>query len=452
MTHAKKFRWSVCLLSLLAFEASNAGAPKRTRVSPRAAVVPPPPKPNTFEGAEPGDDKIKIKVSQDGKTIFVAGEMVLGSYRKFARVLKSAPAVRTVHLGSPGGIVLEGFLMSALVRERKLNTYVESGCSSSCTQVLVAGVDRAVAPSAKVGFHASATVVETTDDAPEGGSVVPSGGGDKNQTAGKSSPENLTPDENDDLVFKLSFVRSGIDQSFITRAFTTPHRDMWYPSVADMVVARVLTRTSKGSEISMAPGIGMSRTALDEVLLKKPIWQKAKVLRPAHFEVSIGAALRASQLGSSDKLTVETAYAELRDQLTGELKTAPDTILNQFVTLSVDQVKADPDHYFPSCGRASGLKDDSEPLATPDLDRQEADVLTEIMQTSERAKAPTFDKSGRIITKLLAAQTSAKDLSEDAQACQDAKSLLSAIASLPDKKRAEAYRALMVYGGDEPAK
>jgi hypothetical protein len=114
-----------------AMAAPQAPPPIRSTM-PRATAA----KPTAFNGAEPGDDKIKIKLSEDGKVIFVAGEFVAGSYRKFARILKSAPAVRTVHLGSPGGIVLEGFLMSALVRERKLNTYVETACSSSCTQVL----------------------------------------------------------------------------------------------------------------------------------------------------------------------------------------------------------------------------------------------------------------------------------------------------------------------------
>jgi hypothetical protein len=447
--------WSVCLVSLVAASVPASGAPKRSRLPRQQILVPSPPaKPNTFEGAEPGDDKIKIKLSEDGKVIFIAGEMVTGSYRKFARVLKGAPAVRTVHLGSPGGIVLEGYLMSALVRERKLNTYVESTCASSCTQVLVAGVDRAVAPLAKVGFHASAVVDDTDDDSAPSKladeTPIPSKTNDKNEGSASAAPDNAPPDENDDLVFKLSFVRSGVDQSFITRAFTTPHKDMWYPSIAEMVVARILTRTSTGGEISLAPGIGMSRSALDENLLEKLVWQKAKALRPAVFEASILEALRDSQIGASETETIEAAYGELRDRLSDELSSAPDIIVDRFLTLSVDQMKADPNHYFLSCGRANGLKADSKPLTMPDLEKREADVMIEIMQASTRVKAPSYRKSERMITKLLFAQKGPADLEEDAQACEDAKGLLNAIAALPQKNRAGAYRALLVFGGDEP--
>jgi hypothetical protein len=453
MTRVKMLWWSACLIPLMALDPTIAASPKRPRFRPPVVKVSVPVKPNTFEGAEPGDDKVKIKLSEDGKTIFVAGEMVFGTYRKFARVLKSAPAVRTVHLGSPGGIVLEGFLMSALVRERRLNTYVETFCSSSCTQVLVAGIDRAAAPLAKVGFHASAYVEDEDEPSTNISEPAPLVSGDKstdkNAAIAPVAVVNSPPDENDDLVFKSSFVRTGVEQGFITRAFTTPHADIWYPSIAEMVTARVLTRTSTGNEIPVAPGIGMARTALETDLLKRPLWQQAKALRPAAFEASILEAVRVSQIGTSDEDVVKTANTELGDRLADEFATAPTAILDSIAVLARDQMSADPLDYFTSCYLAAGAKKDREPTKMPLLDQREEDLMISLMQSRERGKPLSYAKSGRLITKLLVTRTSEDEASEDAQTCKDAKSLLNAIADLPSKKRGEAYRALMVYGGDE---
>lgn len=448
MTRATMIWPVLCLILAFAHVPTLGAAPKRQsfRVPPVAA---PPVKPNTFEGAEPGDDKIKIKVSDDGKTIFVAGEMVFGTYRKFARILKEAPAVRTVHLGSPGGIVLEGFLMSALVRERRLNTYVETFCSSSCTQVLVAGADRAAAPLAKVGFHASASIEDDNKATPVVSAPALTQSGDKNPGPESSAPPTPPPDENDDLIFKSSFVRSGVAQDFITRAFTTPHTDMWYPSIAEMVTSRILTRTSAGEEIKVAPGIGMARSALEADLLKREVWQQAKLLRPTRFEAAIGEALRVSQIGTADADVIETAEAELVDSLTAELTTAPAALLDGFALLARDFMTTDPLSYFTSCGRAAGVKADREPLPTPELDAREDKLLVALMQSKEQARPLSVSKAGKLITRLLLDESHVGAENSDAQTCKDAKALIIAIADLPQKKRAEAYRALLVYGGDD---
>jgi hypothetical protein len=47
--------------------------------------------------------------------------------------LTDAKSVKSIWLDSGGGLVLEAFLIAALVREAKLDTYVESNCASACT-------------------------------------------------------------------------------------------------------------------------------------------------------------------------------------------------------------------------------------------------------------------------------------------------------------------------------
>jgi hypothetical protein len=70
------------------------------------------------------------------------------------------------------------------------------------------------------------------------------------------------------------------------------------------------------------------------------------------------------------------------------------------------------------------------------------------MQSKEQAKPLTYSKAGKLIGRLLNEAGPGAE-SDDVQTCNDAKSLIITIASLPQKKRAEAYRALLVYGGDD---
>ncbi|MGC5394069.1 hypothetical protein ACPXAZ_26190, partial [Escherichia coli] len=66
--------------------------------------------------------------------------------------------MQTVVLYSAGGWVREGKLVGEVIRRRRLNTYVEQECSSSCTLAFLAGRDRAMDPRAHIGFHTLYTV------------------------------------------------------------------------------------------------------------------------------------------------------------------------------------------------------------------------------------------------------------------------------------------------------
>ncbi|AKU92031.1 hypothetical protein [Vulgatibacter incomptus] len=149
--------------------------------------------------------------SADGKAILASGDMSDDAADAIRRALDRAPDAKTVVLSSDGGWIAAGKRVSELIAERGLSTYVESECSSACTIAFLGGVDRAVSPSAKIGFHRPRKV---------GGSGEV---GVKN-TAGRL------------------YAAAGVSRAFIERILDTPPESVWNPSVAELLESKFVTR------------------------------------------------------------------------------------------------------------------------------------------------------------------------------------------------------------------
>ena len=152
------------------------------------------------------------------------------SFLRFDALLLDAPKVKTVSLASPGGLTLESRLIAALVRKRKLNTYVEQYCASACTQVFVAGRERTIGPQGELGFHQA---VELEAQSKTSELVTPI-----------ARPLTLMTvfgiNGNDTL--RLAYEQAGIDQAFIAKALACGHDDVWVPTIAELRQSHVITR------------------------------------------------------------------------------------------------------------------------------------------------------------------------------------------------------------------
>jgi hypothetical protein len=58
-------------------------------------------------------------------------------------------------------------------------------------------------------------------------------------------------------------VAAGFDGKFVDQAFSTPHSELWKPSAAVLLQARVITSVSDGSE-ALSGTVGMNRDAVDQ--------------------------------------------------------------------------------------------------------------------------------------------------------------------------------------------
>ena len=59
--------------------------------------------------------------------------------------------------------------------------------------------------------------------------------------------------EADMEIDKNNFVREGVDELFLERAFSTPSTKFWYPSPEELIDAGVATHTFDGTDIVEHP-------------------------------------------------------------------------------------------------------------------------------------------------------------------------------------------------------
>lgn len=143
----------------------------------------------------------------------ISGGIGFGLTRQVREQLDAHPGIAVVRLESGGGRGLEATRMRELITARGLSTRVTTHCESACTIIFMAGKTRELSKAGKLGFHAPWS---------EGMSL-----GDPQQSM-----------RND----KEAFITSGINTAFLDKAFSTPSNEMWYPSIDELVQAKVVTR------------------------------------------------------------------------------------------------------------------------------------------------------------------------------------------------------------------
>src|SRR5207244_2892607 len=109
----------------------------------------------------------------------------------------------------------EGKKLNALIRERKLDTYVEAKCMSACTLAFAAGQQRILRKGAVLGFHRGAFPGSQPDDTTSG-------------------------------VEREIYGAAGFSKAFIDRALATKNSDMWKPGEAELLSYKVVTKISGG--------------------------------------------------------------------------------------------------------------------------------------------------------------------------------------------------------------
>lgn len=90
----------------------------------------------------------------DGALLRVLGDVEQDFFLKLTKALDENPKVKTVALGSGGGLVREAILAGYEIRKRGLETTVWNNCYSACPLVFLGGIQRTVwSPYPELGFH-----------------------------------------------------------------------------------------------------------------------------------------------------------------------------------------------------------------------------------------------------------------------------------------------------------
>jgi hypothetical protein len=159
--------------------------------------------------------KYSIEPSEDGLSLVLTGSLERGISDHLKKRLQANPNVSQIVLDSAGGNIFEARGLSNIVRENALNTLVISKCSSACTTVFIAGIERRLASSGKLGFHQIRI--------------------DATYPVLNASP--LQQQDRDRAIF----LQSGVAAWFLDVMYDKPATEMWYPTLTELVDARVVT-------------------------------------------------------------------------------------------------------------------------------------------------------------------------------------------------------------------
>lgn len=311
-------------------------------------------------GAQLGPET-KLELRADGRSILLSGGINDGSAAILDKALQMAPSVKTVVLSSNGGWIREGRLLAAVVRKYDLNTYVENRCASACTIAFLAGRDRAAAPSARIGFHASRSVGSTY-----------------------AAPH---PAETAEL--RALYRNAGLPDSFIDRALETSHQEMWYPSHEELLSAGVLNRRSLGGETAAISTSIRSKETLIKEFKSIEMYALLAERAPEDFDSVMSAAWARMQQGATDAEVLAAARARLATALPRFLPLASDETLVAYHSLTQEQLEALRARDLSACVEMAFPSDPSMSVAAKlpaELSKRELVIMTKVLREADPAR------------------------------------------------------------------
>ena len=206
-----------------------------------------------------GDPRIgrgSLRLLRDNTEIELAGGITFGEVDALEKMLATAPKVRVIHLNSQGGRILEARRLRDIIRSHGLITYTATECNSACTIAFLGGRERFVDRNARLGFHA------------------PSYRGAPRSLADMASIED-----------REFLAQMGVPRAFVDRIYATPPSDLWYPSIAELRQAHIITGIADKNVFALT-GIGAFNTPakVEAILMKVSAYAAIRKADPAAFE------------------------------------------------------------------------------------------------------------------------------------------------------------------------
>ena len=249
-----------------------------------------------------------ITASQDGRSLYLSGQIGEGSAERFRTVLAATPDATVLQLNSVGGRVGEALDIADALHQRHFNTDVTGLCVSACTLIFLAGAERAATPNAKIGFHSTSFA-------------------GRDQWSGRAN---------------AAYQKAGLSDSFLMRGRTTPSTTMWYPTRDELLSNRIVSRTSLGGEST----IGLKERGIDseeafaKQLRTQPMWGAIDARFPGSSDRASQAAWAVKADGGTDAAARTASQAVLHGLFIQALKTTDDETLNAYAVLNLKEMNA----------------------------------------------------------------------------------------------------------------
>lgn len=374
---------------------------------------------------DPDIPPYSIRVMSNGSEAEISGGIKFGLSDEFEKVLNASKGVRIVHLDSIGGRIGEGQKLNALIKNRKLDTYVDVKCLSACTLAFVAGQARILKRGARLGFHRGAFAGEDLLD---------------------GSPE------------RSIYRAAGISVAFVDRALATKNADMWRPSDADLLSAGVVTRITNGDEYAMAGDGGrLARTDWDKGLQKAAlVYRVMKEKHPKSYDEILDTFVDGTIKGTPQAQVIAEARRKLNSLVKARLRYAENALLLDFGRLVVDQYRAIQIRDKTACYRFASGRDDENVirLIPKELTERELELDARII-SSNRTQYDSLNSDdgwAKVMVRLNSRGYSAQDLqlladststTDAARYCDLTIVLYQEIGNLPPNEAAALLRRLL---------
>jgi hypothetical protein len=171
---------------------------------------------NLYTGDARLGGELAVRVSPDGRTLYVEGTYGLRSEDAVRQALAENRDIREVVLAGPGGRASSGFELFRMFRERKLATRVNTACASACTIAFLGGVERSIGPRGRLGFHRASFP----------------GMGDSDM------------DESNRGIRRFLIYSARLTPEFADRVFNTPSESIWVPTTQELLAGGVINRVN----------------------------------------------------------------------------------------------------------------------------------------------------------------------------------------------------------------
>lgn len=178
----------------------------------------------------------QFRLLNNGTELELFGGIEVGSEKQLEAQLEAHPNVKLLHLHSIGGRMLGAIRMAAIVKQRKLDTYVKERCASACTVVYLAGENRLIGENGELAFHAAGM----------GGTSM-----HNNETLGSS--------------LKTEYINAGVPNWFLKKVLATPNDDLWIPDHNKLRKAKIITQVVNSAEYGFS-GFGGNENITEEAI------------------------------------------------------------------------------------------------------------------------------------------------------------------------------------------
>lgn len=201
--------------------------------------------PATADEAAPPKEDLSNRFRVEGNRLIYDTEAKVGEktydirtadVAALRQVLRDNDGIEVLELESTGGGHYPALELAEIVIDFGLDTHVPNICESSCVTVFLGGSNRTMARGARLGFHQLFWRAETIEKYYD----------DNKEWRDWKTPfdfaEWMYADTQTETYNRLTYmINRGVDPQFAVQSLRRPDENMWRPSRAILLAAKVLT-------------------------------------------------------------------------------------------------------------------------------------------------------------------------------------------------------------------